>query len=195
MGLISATSAFFTSHEKRIKIAKGEPAGGQRSEVGDQSSPTGPIKRRAERQARSRSGVELASSRKKPAVRQGLSTVEGSRGHRSAAEPRSAASLPCRAELRDVGEGRREVASQHRMVRGDRASERSEQTQRNGRARKKSINSLKEQRPVRSSEASSDRLEPPGRMRGLGPTKSRGANCRVEGTTRVAPASHHEGGR
>ena len=51
LGLISATSAPFTFHEKRIKIAKGaEPAGGRRSEVEDQTSPTDPIKGRAERQ-------------------------------------------------------------------------------------------------------------------------------------------------
>ena len=45
---------------------------------------------------------------------------------------------------------------------------------------------LKEQRPVRSSEASSAMPEPPGRTAGPGPTKSRGANCRVDETSRVA---------
>ena len=41
--------------EKRIKIAKGaEPAGGRRLEVEDQTSPTDPIKRRAEHQSRSK---------------------------------------------------------------------------------------------------------------------------------------------
>ena len=54
------------------------------------------------------------------------------------------------------------------------------------RAGSKRVSTLKEQRPVRSSEASSDRPEPPGHTAGPGSTKSHGATCRAAGTSRVA---------
>ena len=70
-------------------------------------------------------------------------------------------------------------------VRGDRASGRSERCRGMDGLLKEHL-LLREQRPVRSSEASSARPEPPGRTAGPGPTKSRGANCRVDETSRVA---------
>ena len=58
LGLSSATSALSAFHGNRIRIVKrAEPVGvrGERSEIKPRL--TGPIKRRAERQARSRSGM------------------------------------------------------------------------------------------------------------------------------------------
>ena len=83
---------------------------------------------------------------------------------------RSAASLLCHAEPRVGGEreraGERSPPSEI-AVRGDRASGRSEQMRRNGRALKRA-STLKEQKPVRSSEASSARPNHQAAWRGLG---------------------------
>ena len=89
-----------------------------------------------------------------------------SQGASPAKGNRSAASLPCCAGLRvSVGKAGERSPARDRMVRGGRASGRPEQTQRNGRALKRA-STLKEQKPVRSSEASSDRPEPPGHTAG-----------------------------
>jgi len=82
-------------------------------------------------------------------------------------------------------------------VRGDRASGRSEQTRRNGRALKRA-STRKEQKPVRSSEASSARPNYQAARRGLG-RPSRVALLAVltehRGSPNQGPASHHKGGR
>ena len=157
---------------------------------GERSNLThGPHKKACRKASRAVGEVELESSRRKPAVCQGSSPVEGSRGRRSAAKP----AMP----RRTAGQWRKPERSRQPVTeRSEVIEPRDDPSRRGGTSGLlERASTLKEQRPVRSSEASSARPEPPGRTAGPGPTKSRGANCRVDETTRVAPASHHEGGR
>ena len=151
----------------------------------DQSSPPDPIKRRAEcQESREWSSVGSSLGEESVAVSLGPPWSSSERAEETGAW--SAASLPYRAELRAGGEtaGERLPPSEI-TVRGDRASGRSEQMRRNGRALKRA-STLKDQKPIRSSGSSSARPKSPGRTAGPGPTKSRGATCRVDGTSRVA---------